>query len=568
MKNFKRVLSLALAALMVIGGLVVAPVDAKAADTYTKITSVDQITDGGYYVIVAPVVGDDGTEYFAMRNDVSNNVVGSVPVAISGDSITPAGTYVPVWKLAKDGDSYTFYNGEKYLSYNTEKKVALTDTNTDAKQKWNISIAEGVVTIEPSSTDAQGLAYNASSPRFTPYKKSTTTVNHALEIYKYNGTTVTYPEDIAYTGTDYSEAISKAYLAMHNGVKYTNSNTYTITGTVVKDTALSKNDDGTIKSTEKSLNIKVGDQEIQCYNLKWGDVTTSVSAGDIVEVEATIGYYIATVQANGGVLKSHTVPQNAPIDLDVPEGATQKEIVELAYTLGAGRKLTSETRLTVTITELTDITTYGDKNGYGTVEGATDKPIYFYGLKGDVKNLKVGDKVDVIGTLQNYEDKIQMSMPLFVAVGEPKPANIEVPAKATDAEIAKLAYDLHVTMSFTDSVTITGVVDKISTPYKDGATKISVIIKVPGAEDYPILCYNLSGDKIADVKVGDTIKVSGVIKNYNGTIEFGGCTLDAHTAAVDPIKPMGDINAIALYIVLFAGVSLVVASILGKKRIA
>ena len=38
MKNFKRVLSLALAALMVIGGLVVAPVDAKAADTtYSRV---------------------------------------------------------------------------------------------------------------------------------------------------------------------------------------------------------------------------------------------------------------------------------------------------------------------------------------------------------------------------------------------------------------------------------------------------------------------------------------------------------------------------------------------------
>ena len=52
MKNFKRVLSLALAALMVIGGLVVAPVDAKA-ETYTRVTSVSEIAAGGEFVIVA-----------------------------------------------------------------------------------------------------------------------------------------------------------------------------------------------------------------------------------------------------------------------------------------------------------------------------------------------------------------------------------------------------------------------------------------------------------------------------------------------------------------------------------
>ena len=57
MKNFKRVLSLALAALMVIGGLVVAPVDAKADATYTKISSVSELTAGTKFVIVAECKG-------------------------------------------------------------------------------------------------------------------------------------------------------------------------------------------------------------------------------------------------------------------------------------------------------------------------------------------------------------------------------------------------------------------------------------------------------------------------------------------------------------------------------
>ena len=46
MKNFKKVLSLALALLMVVGCMVVvAPTEAKAA-TYTRLTNVSELTEG------------------------------------------------------------------------------------------------------------------------------------------------------------------------------------------------------------------------------------------------------------------------------------------------------------------------------------------------------------------------------------------------------------------------------------------------------------------------------------------------------------------------------------------
>lgn len=39
-------------------------------------------------------------------------------------------------------------------------------------------------------------------------------------------------------------------------------------------------------------------------------------------------------------------------------------------------------------------------------------------------------------------------------------------------------------------------------------------------------CYRLSGEGAETLAVGDTITVSGTIKNYKGTIEFDkGCTL-------------------------------------------
>ena len=39
-------------------------------------------------------------------------------------------------------------------------------------------------------------------------------------------------------------------------------------------------------------------------------------------------------------------------------------------------------------------------------------------------------------------------------------------------------------------------------------------------------CYRLKGEGAKDLKVGDTITVAGIIKNYKGTIEFdAGCLL-------------------------------------------
>ena len=74
MKNFKRVLSLALAALMVIGGLVVAPVDAKADATYTKVTSLSELTEGTKFVIVA----QKGLKIGDIISAIDNNKILSV----------------------------------------------------------------------------------------------------------------------------------------------------------------------------------------------------------------------------------------------------------------------------------------------------------------------------------------------------------------------------------------------------------------------------------------------------------------------------------------------------------
>ena len=64
-----------------------------------------------------------------------------------------------------------------------------------------------------------------------------------------------------------------------------------------------------------------------------------------------------------------------------------------------------------------------------------------------------------------------------------------------------------------------------------------VTIVVDGYEDYPLYCYFLK-NCTPEVSVGDYVAVQGIIKNYNGTIEFERPNMIAHEDVIVP--PSGD----------------------------
>ena len=71
----------------------------------------------------------------------------------------------------------------------------------------------------------------------------------------------------------------------------------------------------------------------------------------------------------------------------------------------------------------------------------------------------------------------------------------------------------------------------ISSDLSDDYKNITVNMVVAGLEDYVLQCYRLSGEGADKLAEGDTITVTGTIKNYKGTVEFDkGCTLDAVAA--------------------------------------
>ena len=119
------------------------------------------------------------------------------------------------------------------------------------------------------------------------------------------------------------------------------------------------------------------------------------------------------------------------------------------------------------------------------------------------------------------------------------------------ADIVDAAYALEAGEALPIAYTLTGVITKIDSAYSSSYNNVSVIIAVEGKEDKPILCFRMKGEGADVIKVGDTITATGILKNYNGKIEFdAGCTLDSYTpgevtppaGGEDPDTPVVDPN--------------------------
>ena len=94
----------------------------------------------------------------------------------------------------------------------------------------------------------------------------------------------------------------------------------------------------------------------------------------------------------------------------------------------------------------------------------------------------------------------------------------------TPAEIVDKAYELEKGASMGEQ-TLTGTIVKINYSYSSNNNNITVTIVVAGKYDKPIQCYKMIGGE--GLAIGDTITVTGTLKNYNGTIEFDAkCTYE------------------------------------------
>ncbi|MBR5546959.1 MAG: hypothetical protein IKU70_08250 [Clostridia bacterium] len=254
---------------------------------------------------------------------------------------------------------------------------------------------------------------------------------------------------------------------------------------------------------------ELADQPIQCYRLS-GEGAEKLAVGDKITVEGILKNYKGTIEFDKGCVL-----------VGFGEIESQQGVLDAAYKLEDGVALTAPTALAGEIVNIDTAYSEEYKNITVTIvcDGKTEQPVMCYRLSGEgAEKLAVGDKIAVYGTIKNYKGTIEFD----------KGCKLIPYEAASMARTVLAGYALEDGLSIEKAKTLTGVISSIDTAYSEEYKNITVTIVVAGMEDNKIQCYRLAGEGAAELAVGDTITVTGTIKNYKGTIEFDkGCTLDA-----------------------------------------
>ena len=271
-------------------------------------------------------------------------------------------------------------------------------------------------------------------------------------------------------------------------------------------------------AAEENVKIVAGDDNM---------VTIDINEKNPEEVTYTL---TATIKDAEGKTETVSFTRRTPAAVIIDEGMSYAEIVEAAYKLEAGIAMEGEYRLYGEIISIDTVWSDQYKNITVTIkiEGAEDKPIMCYRLAGDgAQALKVGDKITVEGVLKNYNGTIEFDAGCkLLGVG----AEVKDQSAILDA-----AYKLEAGIAMTEPCTLTGKISVIDTPWSDQYKNITVTMICSDDAERPIMCYRLAGEGAEALGIGDTITVTGTIKNYNGTIEFdAGCTLDSVIKSEEP----------------------------------
>ena len=319
--------------------------------------------------------------------------------------------------------------------------------------------------------------------------------------------------------------------------------TYTLTGEVksVVTPYNSQYENVTVNLIVK--NSQGEEKIIQAFRIKGADAAT-VAAGDVITVTGKIKNYNGTIEFDAGstfvtVSKGETQKQ--------PE--TEEEILSAAFALENNTALVGTYSLTGVVTDIpTEFSS--DYNNITVNFKVADKTVMCYRLVAEsADDVIVGDKITVTGSIKNYRGTVEfdagctfvmveqaprggdVSEAVSEAVSEEASEAVseeiseevsEAPALTTEPEIVDAAFGLDTGKALDGTYSLTGEVTAVVTPYSGQFENVTVNITVKDGkgEDRTIQCFRIKGEDAATVGAGDVITVTGVIKNYGGTVEF------------------------------------------------
>ena len=423
---------------------------------------------------------------------------------------TPAETTAPATEepVSKLADAVYYVRSLYKKSVNvTAKDYEVIGSVTIGGDKfdiaWSVDVAEDVVAIVPNENGMVTINVNEDCPEETPYiLTATLTDGEATEALTWEHTV---PAALNVDGLTYAEIVDMAYALEDQAAT---EDTFRLYGTVTSIDTEWNPDYQNITVTIVVAGRE--EQPIQCYRLK-GEGAADLKVGDAITVEGILKNYKGTYEFDAGCVL-----------VGYGEFVDQKLLMKAAFALEDGAALNYPAVVTGVVTEI--VSEYSEQYGNITVNLDIDGQVFqCYRLKGEgVADLAVGDTITAAGIIKNYKGTIEFDAGCVLVPND----------MYHSVKNALSGYKLQEGEAQEGVKTITGTIATIDTEWNPDYQNITVTIVVAGLEDYPIMCYRLSGEGAADLAVGDTITVTGVLKNYKGTIEFdAGCTLGAVLAA-------------------------------------
>lgn len=218
----------------------------------------------------------------------------------------------------------------------------------------------------------------------------------------------------------------------------------------------------------------------------------------------------------GGNTEPEPKPEPSVKDITIPE------VLAAAKDLEDKAKLEGQFKVTGKVTEVTGAYSDQYKNVTFIITDGTNTLEIFRAKGDEAANIAANDTVVLIGEVQKYGEKIQL-------------VNAQIESRkaegATTGSVVKDILDAAASLGDKEYLegefTVTGKVTEITAEYSEQYKNISFMLSDGVAS---ILVYRTKGDEAANVKVGDTVTLTGKVQNYGGTIEIVNGLISARVA--------------------------------------
>lgn len=237
-----------------------------------------------------------------------------------------------------------------------------------------------------------------------------------------------------------------------------------------------------------------------------------IAVGDTITVKGRLRNHDGVIEMYNSTLADH-------YDVD------PNFVMEQAQKLQEFDQLPFAVTLTGRVTEINTPYDSGRQDITFTMEvdGTNGKTLKCFRTVGtEAEKISVNDIVTLNGQILNYGGTLQMTngkITRYVAGDDG-----ESVAPTDLQQIVDEAYALAPGAVLPYQATLTGKIVSIDTPYNATYQNITVTIVVEGRENKPIQCYRLRGTGAEYLAVGDTITVTGVIRNYQ--FGFSDCIVE------------------------------------------